>query len=170
MNSPTLALELAGGYAPGAAALAGGAGALAMLAVIYGGKAMGLTSMDLLRMLGTMVSPNPTGTSVRAIGLTMHLMMGAAFGFVHAGLLTAFDPTSNAAATALGLILGALHGTIVIVAMPIMLTMTHPLIRAGDAPAPGIGMTGFGRMTPIGIVMAHGVFGLVAVVAYVAMI
>lgn len=170
MNTTTLALDLAGNYSPGPAILAGVVGALAMLAVIYGGKAMGMTSMDLLRTLGTMVSPKATGSTVYATGLMMHVMMGLAFGLVHAGLLHALDPSTNGEAVVLGLVLGAVHGMLVTVAMPMMLTMAHPLVRAGDAPAPGIVMTGFGKMTPMGIVMAHVAFGVVAGAVYVGMI
>lgn len=170
MNTATLALDLAGTYSPGPAVLAGVLGALAMLVVIYGGKMMGMMSMDLLRTLGTMVSPKADSSTVYGIGLMMHVMMGAAFGLVHAGLLQAFDPSTNGAATGLGVVLGALHGMIVVVAMPMMLTMAHPLVRAGEAPAPGIVMTGFGKMTPMGIVMAHVVFGLVAGAVYVGLV
>lgn len=170
MKTATLALDLTGTYSPGSAILAGLIGAVAMLAVIYGGKAMGMTSMDLLRTLGTMISPKSDGATVYGIGLMMHLMMGAAFGLVHAGLLQAFDPTTDGAATVLGIILGAVHGMIVVVAMPMMLTMAHPLVRAGDAPKPGIVMTGFGKMTPIGVVMAHVVFGLVTGAVYVGLV
>jgi hypothetical protein len=170
MNTATLALDLAGNYSPGPAVLAGIVGALAMLVVIYGGKAMGMTSMDLLRTLGTMVSPNSTGSAVYGIGLMMHLMMGAGFGLAHAGLLHAIDPSTDGAAVGVGLILGAAHGMIVTVAMPMMLSMAHPLVRTGAAPAPGIVMTGFGKMTPMGIVMAHVVFGAIAGAVYVGMI
>lgn len=170
MNTSTLALDLTGNYSPGPAVLAGVIGALAMLVVIYGGKAMGMTSMDLLRTLGTMVSPNSSTTAVYTVGLMMHLMMGAAFGLVHAGILHAIDPSTNAAVTVAGILLGAAHGTIVIMAMPMMLSVTHPLVRSGGAPAPGIVMTGFGKMTPMGMIMAHVVFGVVAGAIYVALI
>jgi hypothetical protein len=54
--------------------------------------------------------------------------------------------------------------------MPVMLTMMHPLVRSGDMPAPGIAMTELGKMTPMGIVMAHVAFGLVAGAVYVAVV
>ena len=168
MQISILALTLAGNYEPGTAILSGLVGALAMLMVIYGGRAMGMTTMDLLRTLGTMVSPRGEKRVVYGIGLMMHLMMGAAFGLIHAGLLHAADPSSEGAATGLGALFGLGHGAIVAVMMPVMLAMAHPLVRSGEMIAPGVAMTGFGKMTPMGIVMAHVAFGLVAGGLYVA--
>lgn len=163
-----LALDLAGNFQPGGAILAGVVGALAMLMVIYGGRSMGMTSMDLLRTLGTMVAPRAEAGSAHAIGLMMHLMMGAGFGLVHAGLLHAAGPTSTGAATGLGLLFGLVHGLVVTVMMPVLLSMAHPLVRSGELTDPGIAMTGFGRMTPAGVAMAHAVFGIVAGAVYIA--
>ncbi len=156
-----LATTLAGNYSAGWAIFGGAAGALAMLVVIYGGRAMGMTKMDLLRTLGTMVQPKGNTNVVYGTGLMMHLMMGAAFGLVHAGLLHAFDPTSGGAAFGLGILLGAVHGMMVTGGMPMMLKMVHPLVKDGTIDDPGVAMTGFGRMTPMGMVMAHVVYGIV---------
>lgn len=139
-----------------------------MLMVIYGGRAMKMTSMDLLRTLGTMIVPKAAKNVVYAVGLMMHLMMSAGFGLVHAGLLHAVDPTSDGGAAGLGALFGLVHGGIVTVMMPIMLTMAHPLVRSADMSAPGTPMTGYGKMTPAGILMSHVVFGLVAGAIYVA--
>ena len=167
MNSTVLALDLNNNFSAGSAVVAGLVGAVAMLMVIYGGRAAGMTSMDLLRTLGTMVAPKSTGGSTYAIGLMMHLMMGAGFGLVHAGLLHAAAPTTTSAATVLGLVFGLAHGVIVVAMMPAMLTMGHPLVRSGAMPTPQVAMTGYGKMTPMGMTMAHVVFGLVAGVLYV---
>lgn len=48
--------------------------------------------------------------------------------------------------------------------------MMHPLDRSGDMPALGIAMTKLGRMTPMGIVIAHVVPGLVAGAIYVVVV
>ncbi|MFQ5557597.1 MAG: hypothetical protein ACE5GB_08850 [Acidimicrobiales bacterium] len=164
----TIATDLAGNYSAGWAILAGIIGAMAMLVVIYGGRAMGMTSMDLLRTLGTMVQPRGSTNLVYGIGLMMHAMMGAAFGLVHAGLLHAFDPSSGGAGAGLGILIGAVHGVIVTGGMPTMLTMGHPLVKDGTVSAPGPAMTGFGKMTPMGMVLAHVVYGLVTGAIYVA--
>lgn len=168
MSTSTIAVDLAGNYEPGTAILAGLVGAVAMLVVIYGGKAMGMTRMDLLKTLGTMVAPKAATNVVYAIGAMMHLMMGAVFGLVHAGLLHAVDPSSDGAAAGFGALFGGVHGMIVAFMLPVMLTMMHPLVRSGHMPAPGVAMTKLGTMTPMGIVMAHIVFGLVTGAIYVA--
>ncbi len=138
-----------------------------MLPILYGGLAMGMTSMDLLRTLGTMMQPKGSKAVVYGIGLMMHVMMGAGFGLIHAGLLHAFDPSSTGAATGLGILIGAVHGLLVAVMMPTMLTMGHPLVKDGTISAPGPAMTGFGKMTPMGMVVAHLVYGLVIGAIYV---
>lgn len=168
MNTNTFAVQLAGNFDIPTAIWTGVTGAAAMLVVIYAGRATGMTSMDLLRTLGTMINPTGSAGAVYATGLMIHLMMGAAFGLVHAGLIHAADPSTTGAATLLGIAFGAAHGVIVTAMMPPMLTMAHPLVRTHEMPAPRTMMTGFGTMTPAGMVMAHIVFGLVAGGLYVA--
>jgi len=51
--------------------------------------------------------------------------------------------------------------------MPMMLTMGHPLVKDGTIANPGTAMMGFGRMTPMGMVVAHVVYGLVLGAIYV---
>lgn len=162
----TLASTLAGQYSIGWALLAGAVGAMGMLMVIYGGRAMGMTKMDLLRTLGTMVQPKGSTNVVYGIGLMIHVMMGAGLALVHTGLLHAFDPSSTGAAVGLGILLGAAHGVMVTVAMPAMLKMGHPLVKDGTIDDPGPAMTGFGKMTPVGMVMAHVVYGLLVGAIY----
>jgi hypothetical protein len=58
-------------------------------------------------------------------------------------------------------VIGAVHGIGVLILMPMMLTMAHPLVRSGDLERPGAFLTGFGSMTPAGSLAAHVVFGLV---------
>lgn len=129
---------------------------------------MRMTSMDLLHTLGSMIVPRSTGNVVYAVGLMAHLMMGAVFGVAHAGLLHAASPPTHLGAAGLGAIFGLAHGAVVVVMMPVMLTMAHPLVRSGSTPAPGVAMTGLGKMTPGGIAMAHVVFAIVAGAIYVA--
>jgi len=166
MPNPILALSLANNFDAPVAALAGIVGALAMLMVIYGGRAMGMTSMDLLRTLGTMAMPNGEKNVVYGIGLMMHLMMGAVLGVVHAGLLHAVGPTSEGGAVGWGILFGLGHGAMVAVMMPVMLTKVHPLVHSGELPDPGFAMTGMGKMTPAGITMSHIVFAVVAGLIY----
>ncbi len=168
MSTSVLALNLSGSFEAGPAVYAGIAGAIAMLAVIYMGRAVGMTTMDLLRSLGTMVAPKAPPATVYAIGFMMHLMMGAMFGLVHVGLLHAIGPSTDQAAIWVGLLLGLGHGVGVTAMMPVMLDMAHPLVRSGDLAKPGVAMTGYGPMTPMGMLLAHAAFGLVVGAVYIA--
>jgi hypothetical protein len=165
-----LAASLGGNYAAGAASVAGLIGGMAFLAVVYMGLGIGMTRMNFLPMLGSMVAPKaPRGTTY-VIGSVIHMMMSAIFGLVYAGVLTAIGVSTVGSASAWGLVIGAVHGAGVLIVMPAMLTMAHPLVRAGDLERPGAVMTGFGSMTPIGSLAAHVVFGLVVGAVYAAIV
>jgi len=161
-----LLAALAGNFALSSAVLAGIAGGIAMLVVIYGGRAMGMTRMDLLKMLGTMMMPKAPDTTAYGVGLMMHLMMSAAFGLVHAGILHGVGVDGSGAAIGIGLAIGVVHGAMVTVALPVMVDALHPLVRSGEMASPGPLMRGYGPMTPAGVVMAHVAFGLVTGLVY----
>lgn len=152
----------------GPAVGAGLIGAIAMLMVIYGGRAMGMTRMDLLYKLGTMMGPRASRGQAYLVGMMLHLMMGAMFGLVHAGVLVGLTPATVGAAVGLDAVIGLVHGMGVVVVMPLLLNSVHPLVASGDIEAPGTALVGFGTMTPMGVVMAHLVFGLVTGGLYAA--
>lgn len=85
-------------------------------------------------------------------------------------MLQAAGPDTSAGAAGLSVLFGAVHGVLVAAMMPVMLSMAHPLVRNGTMSAPGVAMTGMGKMTPMGIVMAHVVFGVVSGVIYVGIV
>lgn len=145
----------------GTAIWAGLVGGVALLAVIYMGKASGMTSMDLLKMLGSMMAPTASGTVQYVLGGMAHLAMSAVFGIVHAVVLIGVDPATVGAAVGWDALFGAVHGMMVIVMLPIMVSAMHPLVRAGEMAAPGTAMTGYGTLTPVGALVGHVAFGLV---------
>lgn len=156
------AASLSGDFAAGAAILAGLIGGLAFLAVVSMGLGIGMTRMNFLSILGSMMAPKAPKSTTYVIGFAIHMMLSAVFGLVHAGILTALDVTSVGSAAAWDLLIGSVHGVGVLVLLPVMLTMAHPLVRTGDLERPGALLTGFGSMTPIGSLAAHVAFGLVA--------
>jgi len=164
-----LAVVYVGNFDFGSALLAGVVGGLALLVVIYMGRAMGMTRMDLLKTLGTMMRGVPESMAYAA-GLMAHLGMSAAFGLAHVGLLHAFGVTSSGDALLWGMAIGAVHGAIILMAMPMALEMMHPLVRSGEMPKPGMLMRGFGSMTPVGMLVAHIVFGVVTGAVYSGLI
>jgi hypothetical protein len=161
---------LAGNYQAGTAILAGVIGGIAFLLVVYMGLGVGMTRMDFLHLLGSMFAPRASKGTAYLIGLVVHLMMSAAFGLIHAGLLTAIGVTSVGSAAAWDLLIGAVHGIGVLVILPAMLTMAHPLVRSGDLERPGVAMVGYGQMTPMGSLAAHIVFGVVTGALYAAIV
>lgn len=160
------ASSLAGNYSAGWAVGGGLIGGAAFLVVVYMGLAIGMTRMNFLRILGTMMVPRASAGIVYAVGLMAHMMLAAVFGLAHAGLLHAIAVTSTGQAAGWDALIGAAHGLIILVAMPMMLTAMHPLVREGTMERPGPAMTGYGAMTPIGSLAAHVVFGLVVGAVY----
>jgi hypothetical protein len=165
-----LGATLAGNFDAGAAIGAGVLGGLALLAVVTMGRAVGMTRMNLLEVLGTMMTPNASKSTVYGVGLMAHLVASAAFGLVHAGLLHAIGVTSVGEAVGWDVALGAAHGVVVLIALPMMLSVMHPLVRKNAMDSPGLALTGFGAGTPIGSLMAHVAFGLVTGAVYAGVV
>lgn len=161
-----LAASLAGNFDAGAALGAGVLGGLAFLMVVTMGLAVGMTRMNFLEVLGTMMTPNGSRATVYGVGLMAHLMASAGFGLAHAGVLHAIGVTSVGQAAGWDLAIGAAHGAVVLLVLPMMLSAMHPLVRRQAMDAPGVALTGFGPGTPIGSLMAHVVFGLVVGAVY----
>jgi hypothetical protein len=164
------AASLGGNYAAGAAILGGLVGGLAFLVVVYMGLATGMTRMNFLTILGSMMAPKaPRGTAY-TIGVVIHMMLSAVFGLIHAAVLTALDVASVGSAATWDGLLGAVHGVGALIVMPMMLAMAHPRIRTGDLERPGVLMTGFGTITPLGSLVAHIAFGVVTGSVYAAIV
>lgn len=166
----TLATELAGNFSVGWALAAGVLGGVAFLVVVTMGLAVGMTRMNFLEVMGTMLVPKASKATVYVTGLAVHLMASAGFGLAHAGLLHAIGVTSVSEAAGWDLAIGVGHGVAILVMLPVMLTAMHPLVRTGAIERPGVALTGFGAGTPIGSLMAHVVFGVLVGAVYAAAI
>ena len=152
-------------YSFGAAIAAGVVATVVMTAMLYMGMAMlpRQMPMNILYMLGTMMSRNTMMAYVA--GTMMHAMMGIAFALVHAAAFKGLDLTS--ALVAWGVLFGFVHYLIVGMGMGMIGTM-HPLMRTGQMPAPGLFVSNLPRMTVMGFLMVHLVYGLVVGVLYEA--
>lgn len=96
------------------------AGTAIMTMMMYIAPRMGMPKMDMPRMLGTMfISKEGSAT---ALGMVIHLMMGAIFAIIYAWL---WSLGLGSATWWWGLIFGAVHGIVAVVMMPVMLRM-HP--------------------------------------------
>lgn len=125
------------------------------------GKKMGMTSMDLLDLLGsTMVQPDTSAS--RGIGAVIHHMNGALLAVAWAYGVALIGWQANwVTALIWGFILWAL-------ALLMMSTIgaVHPAIRRGEQEDPGPAAVNFGKMTPMGSLMGHLVYGLVLGLLY----
>ena len=164
-----------------AALVAGLAGTAVMSMMMRMSGAMGMTDMPPMELVtGSMM----TGDESRAkqVGIMLHwIMMGTiVFGIGYALVFTAVDSASWLT----GLLLGAGHGLVVgLVFMPMMPAM-HPRMSADPAIAgtagtvdgsvqlrsPGVLGSRWGGMTPVGMVMGHIVYGVVAALVYSAIV
>lgn len=135
--------------------------AFALVATL--GRTMGMTRMDLLDLLGSLVAAPRTAAS-RTLGAVVHLANGAVLAVAWA-YGTALGGLSANVWTALG------WGAVVwVLALGMLSTIgsVHPAIRAGRQDDPGLAATNFGAMTPVGILLSHLVWGAVLGLGYAA--
>jgi hypothetical protein len=120
------------------------------------GKAMGMTDMDLLDLLGSTVA-EPHTASARAIGAVIHHTNGAILGIAGAYAAALIDVELDWLS---GLAWG---GALWVLALLMMSTIgaVHPAIRHRTQHDPGPAATNFGSMTPVGSLLGHAVWGVV---------
>lgn len=144
--------------------VAGLAATAVMTPLMKMGAAMGMTRMDMPLVLGAMFRRD--ARSARVFGTALHFMNGAVFGLAYAAVWRAFDPAIESAWW-IGLGFGVVHGFVAMLMMPVMSSL-HPRVRDADQATPGgevvlprfgFGGSGFGAMTPAGILIGHVVFG-----------
>jgi hypothetical protein len=146
----------------------------------------GMTDMPPMPLvMGSMVSGDRR--TATTIGGVLHfVMMGTVvFGIIYGSLFTAFDDAS----WWIGLLIGVAHALVAGVLFMPMMPKMHPRMTIrptgagtpGDGPtvavddqgdvavtAPGVLGKNWGKMTPIGFVMGHAVYGLVLALVYSA--
>jgi hypothetical protein len=140
----------------GGAAAWGAAGALAFTLFGLMGKAMGMTRMDVLDLLGSMFAPPHTARS-QLLGVLIHHIDGALLGIAWAyGIALAQVPANWLS----GLVGGAILWVLAMLLMS-SVGIIHPAIRAGTEEDPGPAATNLGKMSPMGALIAHLIYGIV---------
>lgn len=125
------------------------------------GAAMGMTRMDLLDLLGSMVARSGSAAS-RTIGGLVHHMNGALLAIAWAyGVALVGLPANWATGLAWGAVL-----TVLALWMMSAIASVHPAIRRGEQADPGPAATNFGALTPLGSLMGHLVYGVVLGLTY----
>lgn len=153
-------------YGWSAVSWAGGLGWGALAALVFVlftrlGEDTGVTKMDLLDLLGSLFA-SPHTRSSRTIGFIVHLIDGALLGVAYAyGLLLGRWPATW--------LTGLIWGVILWVLSLILLTSiggVHPAIRKNLEGDPGTAAVNFGKMTPLGTLIGHAIYGVILGVLY----
>jgi hypothetical protein len=125
------------------------------------GSAMGMTRMDILDLLGSMLA-QPGSTASRAVGAVIHHANGALLAIAWAyGVALIGLPANWLTGLGWGAIL-----TLLALLMLSTIGAVHPASRRGEQEDPGLMATNFGAMTPLGSLMGHLVYGLVLGLTY----
>lgn len=125
------------------------------------GKAVGMTRMDLLDLLGSAVAPAGT-SAARAAGALIHHTNGALLAIAWAYGVALLGWPAN---WLTGIVWGAVLWVLALLMLSTM-GAAHPAIRRGEQDDPGLAATNFGAMTPVGSLIGHLVYGLVLGLTY----
>ena len=133
-----------------------------MTTILLGSQGLGVSRLSLPFLFGTMVSRRLRPAYL--VGYALYGLGGWAFAFLYAGIFAALGRS----AWWLGLLVGLLHGLVLLVALD-ELSYLHPRIASKyDPPSrermlepPGFLGMNYGRQTPLTTLLGHAVYGLV---------
>ena len=132
------------------AIIAGSTGRMAMLLLIYGGPLIGLPRIDVVSMLGSLAAPNKQDAVT--LGGAIHFTMGILFAMIYAAL---WSVGIGSPTWWWGIIFGAIHGILVIVALFVVMR-SHPQLSESLN----------GLLVMVAILLNHVVFGVVVTLVY----
>ncbi|MDQ6801518.1 MAG: hypothetical protein M3041_11835 [Acidobacteriota bacterium] len=126
-------------------------------------QSLGITRIDMSFILGTMVTPRRD--RAKAIGYGMHVLIGLAAAFFYGAIFASLGMSS----WWLGGAVGILQGLVVCLVVLPLLPAIHPRMVSdarGPQPTrllepPGRMGLNYGRRTPIVLLVAHALFGVV---------
>lgn len=137
----------------GQPALAGALGALLASVLMRAFREADLTRLNLELLTGSLMWGEEGPAAWRA-GLLAHAALGAAGGYVYAGLFRLM----RLSGPEIGMAVAAYHAVLTGVLLPV-LDATHPRIREGDFPATGPFATELGLLASAILVASHLVYG-----------
>lgn len=145
----------------GRAFVAGIVGGVAMSGVMWIGRTFLGMDVNLSMMLGTMVV-QPPGAVAWSVGFLMHLMISGLIALLYAW---GFEHVTHRGGWLVGVGFSLLHsiGTGLFMGM---VPAIHPMIRAGQMPAPGLFMANKGAMYVVALFMLHAIYGAVVGAMY----
>lgn len=138
--------------------------------LMAGSQGMHITRMNIPYLLGTMITPDRDRAKV--VGIAAHLLNGWIFSLFYIALFHAWGGPTWWKGAAIGLV----HAMFVLVVMMPALPGMHPRMaseRGGPTVTrllepPGFLALHYGRRTPISVIVAHLVFGIVLGTFYTA--
>lgn len=131
--------------------------------LMAGSQGLGMTRMNIPYMLGTIFTPNRDRAKI--IGVFFHLINGWIFSLIYVITFQIF----GLATWWLGGLLGVIHSAFVLtVGMPILPGMHPRMASEQQGPTvvrqlepPGFLALNYGMRTPISVVIAHVIFGMI---------
>jgi uncharacterized membrane protein YagU involved in acid resistance len=147
----------------------GFASTIVLTSLMAGSQALGLTRMNIPYMLGTMFTPDRDRAKV--LGVVLHVANGWIFSLVYVAAFQLWGGPSWWKGAAIGFVHAAFVLTVGMPALPGL----HPHMaseRRGPTVVrqlepPGFFALHYGLRTPISVVLAHVVFGIILGVFYV---
>lgn len=141
----------------------GFAATIVLTTILAASQGLGITRMNIPYLVGTMVTPDRDRAKV--LGVAMHVANGWVFSAVYVAAFHAW----GGATWWKGLLIGLVHaGFVLAVLMPVLPGMhprmasetSGPTVVRGLEP-PGFLALHYGMRTPVSVVFAHAVFGVI---------
>ncbi len=151
----------------GRAFLAGVIGGAVMSLLMFMGRMMGMTTMNLEMAIGSMITQT-VGSTSWILGFVMHLMISGLIALIYA---FGFENVTHKAGWLTGAGFGLIHLIIAGLVMGMMGSI-HPLMVAsqpvpeGRLLAPGFFAMNFGMMTTVAFIMLHIIYGAIVGAMY----
>ena len=141
----------------------GFAATAALSAVMFGAQRMGYSRLSIPFLIGTIFTGERSAAHM--LGLVFYLLGGWLFAFVYYFIFASIGRTG----WDVGLLIGAVHGLVLLVMMLPLLPYVHPRmaseyegpIRGRRLQPPGFLALNYGYRTPLTTVAAHALYGLI---------
>jgi uncharacterized membrane protein YagU involved in acid resistance len=134
-----------------------------LTAILAGSQGLGLTRMNIPYLLGTMFTPNRD--RAKLYGILFHLVNGWIFSLIYVAAFHAW----GMATWWLGAVTGVVHAAFVLAVGVALLPGLHPRMASEQygptvvrqLEPPGFLALHYGTRTPISVLLAHAVFGII---------
>jgi uncharacterized membrane protein YagU involved in acid resistance len=147
----------------GSWALWGFVATIVLTTLMAGSQGLGFTRMNLPYMLGSMFTPNRD--RAKLIGFFLHLINGWLFSLIYVAAFHLWDT----ATWWRGALIGLIHAAFVLTAGMRLMPGLHPRMASEQQgptlmrqlEPPGVFALNYGFQTPISVVIAHVIFGVI---------